>query len=158
MVVWDTHLPNGCVGRQAFPMVALVLKLPNPRDGSSSKIIGLAELVQIRYKSRSRRECTVHSAFTVSGIHALLPVIRDWRLVTSGGANASAASWRRSGSLCSVSGTQWRVHHAGFLRYCLLDCPIYTCPSVQVGHLVGQHGSCVSQGLVPPGRLCSCIG
>ena len=96
MVVWDTHLPNGCVGRQAFPMVALVLKLPNPRDGSSSKIIGLAELVQIRYKSRSRRECTVHSAFTVSGIHALLPVIRDWRLVTSGGANASAASWRRS--------------------------------------------------------------
>ena len=26
MVVWDTHLPNGCVGRQAFPMVALVVK------------------------------------------------------------------------------------------------------------------------------------
>ena len=22
MVVWDTHLPNGCVGRQAFPMEA----------------------------------------------------------------------------------------------------------------------------------------
>ena len=22
MVAWDTHLPNGCVGRQAFPMEA----------------------------------------------------------------------------------------------------------------------------------------
>ena len=35
-------------------------------------------LVQIRYKSRSRRGFTVHSAFTVSGLHALLPV-KCWR-------------------------------------------------------------------------------
>ena len=38
------HSATQCLrGILTFPTVALVVKLPNPRDGSSSKIIGLAE-------------------------------------------------------------------------------------------------------------------